>query len=84
MVKYSYPTNERHNMSNIISVEHAITFIAEINVDKVPAHLLPALLALSESDLKEMCTGATLNAIETTSMLEIANENNSWAEVKLA
>ena len=84
MLEYSYPTNERHNMSNIISVEHAVKFIAEINIDKVPAHLLPALLALKESELQEMCLGATLNAIETTSMLGIANENNSWAEVKLA
>lgn len=71
-------------MSNIMKVEHAVKFIAEINLDKVPANLLPALLSLSESDLQEMCLGATLNAIETTSMLEIANENNSWAEVKLA
>jgi hypothetical protein len=84
MVKYSYPTNERHNISNIRKVAHAVNFIAEIDVDKVPARLLPALLALSEKDLIEMCTGATLNAIETTNMLEIANENNSWAEVKLA
>jgi hypothetical protein len=71
-------------MSNIMKVAHAINFVAEINLDKVPAHLLPALVSLSEQDLIEMCTGATLNAIETTSMLEIANENNSWAEVKLA
>ena len=71
-------------MSNIIKVEHAVKFIAEINIDKVPAHLLPALMSLSESDLKEMCLGATLDAIQTTSMLEIANENNTWAEVKLA
>ena len=71
-------------MSNIMKVEHAVKFIAEINLDKVPANLLPTLIALSESDLQEMCLGATLNAIETTSMLEIANENNSWAEVKLA
>ena len=69
---------------NIIRVEHAVKFVAEINIDKVPAHLLPALLSLSTEDLQEMCLGATLNAIETTSMLEIANENNSWAEVKLA
>ena len=71
-------------MSNIMKVAHAVNFIAEIDVDKVPAQLLPTLLALSEKDLIEMCTGATLDAIKTTSMLEIANENNSWAEVKLA
>jgi hypothetical protein len=71
-------------MSNIMKVEHAVKFIAEINLDKVPAHLLPALISLSESDLKEMCKGATLHAIESANTLELANENNSWAEVKLA
>lgn len=84
MLKYSHTNNERHNMSNIISVEHAITFVAELNIDKIPANLLPTLLAMSESDLKEMCIGATLNALETAHTLEIANEGNSWAEVKLA
>jgi len=87
MVKYSHPTNERQKMTttkNVIRVEHAINFVAEINTDEVPARLLPALLLLSAEDLKEMCTGATLDAIKTTRMLEIANDNNSWAEVKLA
>lgn len=69
---------------NIIRVEHAVKFVAEIDIDKVPARLLPALLSLSAEDMQEMCLGATINAIETTNMLEIANENNSWAEVKLA
>jgi hypothetical protein len=71
-------------MSNIMKVEHAVKFIAEINIDKVPARLLPTLLALNEDQIKEMCLGATVNAIEIANMLEIANENNSWAEVKLA
>lgn len=71
-------------MSNIMEVEHSVKFIAEINLDKVPAHLLPALISLSESDLKEMCKGATLHAIESAKTLDLANENNSWAEVKLA
>jgi hypothetical protein len=71
-------------MSNIMKVEHAVKFIAEINLDKVPAHLLPALISLSESDLQAMCKGATLHAIESANTLELANENNSWAEVKLA
>ena len=70
-------------MSNIMKVEHAVKFIAEINLDKVPARLLPTLIALSESDLQEMCAGATINAIQLANTLELANENNSWAEVKL-
>lgn len=87
MLKYSHTNNERQDMTttkNIISVEHTITFLAELNIDKIPANLLPALLSMSESDLKEMCIGATLNALEEARTLEIANAGNTWAEVKLA
>ncbi len=67
-----------------MKVAHAINFVAEIDLDKVPASLLPALISLGEKELQEMCTGATLNAIQIANTLEIANEGNSWAEVKLA
>jgi hypothetical protein len=71
-------------MSNLIKVPHTVVFEAIIDLEKIPAHLLPALISLSEKDLHEMCLGATLNAIQSTEMLIKANENNSWAEVKLA
>lgn len=71
-------------MSNTIKVPHAILFEAIIDLDKVPAHLLPALLACSEKDLLEMCKGATLNALAVADVLTIANENNSWAEVVIS
>ena len=71
-------------MSNTIKVPHTILFEAIIDVDKVPAHLLPALLACSEKDLLEMCKGATLHALAEADVLTIANENNSWAEVVIS
>lgn len=71
-------------MSNIIKVPHTVVFEALINVDKVPANLLPALLACSEETLVEMCKGATLHALEIADVLNIANENNSWAEVTIS
>jgi hypothetical protein len=70
-------------MENVIKVPHTVVFEALINVDKVPANLLPALIALSESELTEMCKGATLASIEVANLLTIANEGNSWAEVTI-
>ena len=81
MVKYSYPTNERQQMTNLMSVPHTITFESTIDLDKIPAKLLPALLALSEQDVLRMCKEATVNALAESKFLQIANENNTWAEV---
>ncbi len=68
-------------MSNLMTVPHTITFEATIDLDKIPANLLPALLKLSETDLLTMCKEATVNAISESKFLQIANENNTWAEV---
>jgi hypothetical protein len=68
-------------MSNLIKVPHSVVFEAIIDLDKIPANLLPALLKLSETDLLIMCKGATVNAISESQFLKIANENNTWAEV---
>ena len=83
MLKYSYSTNERLQMSNLIKVPHSVVFEAIIDLDKIPANLLPALLKLSETDLLTMCKEATVNAIGESQFLKIANENNTWAEVTI-
>ena len=70
-------------MSNLIKVPHTVVFEAIIDLEKIPAHLLPALISLSEKDLQNMCLGATLNAIQSTEMLIKANEHNTWAEVTI-
>jgi hypothetical protein len=66
-----------------MTVPHAITFEATIDLDKIPANLLPALLALPEADLFTMCKEATLHALSESKVLQIANENNTWAEVTI-
>ena len=68
-------------MTNLMKVPHTVVFEAIIDLDKVPANLLPALLACNEKDLLEMCKGATINALSLSDVLKIANENNTWAEV---
>jgi hypothetical protein len=70
-------------MSNLIKVPHTVVFEATIDLDKIPAKLLPALLGLSETALLQMCKEATVNAIGESQFLKIANENNTWAEVTI-
>ena len=70
-------------MSNLIKVPHTVTFEATIDLDKIPSKLLPALLGLSETALLQMCKEATVNAIGESKFLQIANENNTWAEVTI-
>ena len=68
-------------MSNLMKVPHTVLFEAVIDLDKIPASLLPRLIALDEKSILEMCKGATLHALNESKVLQIANENNSWAEV---
>ena len=64
-----------------MKVPHTVVFEAIIDLDKIPANLLPALIACTETQLLEMCKGATLHALAEAKVLQIANENNTWAEV---
>ena len=64
-----------------MKVPHTVVFEAIIDLDKIPANLLPALLKLNETDLLKMCKEATLSALAESKVLQIANENNTWAEV---
>ena len=70
-------------MSNLMKVPHTVVFEAVIDLDKIPANLLPALISLSETDLLKMCKEATLHALAESKVLQIANENNTWAEVTI-
>ena len=66
-----------------MKVPHTVLFEAVIDLDKIPANLLPALISLSETDLLKMCKEATLHALAESKVLAIANENNTWAEVTI-
>ena len=70
-------------MTNLMKVPHTVLFEAVIDLDKIPANLLPALISLSETDLLKMCKEATLHALAESKVLAIANENNTWAEVSI-
>ena len=70
-------------MTNEIRVPHTITFEAIINLDTIPANLLPALIALDEKTMTEMCKEATLHALAQSNVLKTANEFNTWAEMTI-
>lgn len=70
-------------MSNLIKVPHTVVFEAVINLDTIPANLLPALISLDEETLTKMCQEATLHALALSNVLPLANENNTWAEVTI-
>jgi len=75
--------NERLEMKNEIRVPHTVVFEAIINLDTIPANLLPALIALDEATMTKMCKEATLHALTESNLLKIANEFNTWAEVSI-
>jgi hypothetical protein len=66
-----------------MKVPHTVVFEAIIDIDKVPASILPALIALDEKSIQEMCKGATLHALSLSNVLPLANDNNTWAEVTI-
>jgi len=70
-------------MSNLMKVPHTVVFEAIIDLDKIPAHLLPALIALDQTAITEMCKGATLHALQVADVLTVANEDNYWAELTI-
>jgi hypothetical protein len=70
-------------MSNIMKVPHTVVFEALIDLDKIPANLLPTLIKLNKEAITEMCKGATLHALHESNVLQTANENNTWAEVTI-
>jgi hypothetical protein len=70
-------------MKNEIRVPHTVVFEAIINLDTIPANLLPALIALDKETMTQMCKEATLHALGMSNVLPLANENNTWAEVTI-
>jgi hypothetical protein len=70
-------------MANLMKVPHTVEFEAIIDLDKIPANLLPRLIALDTYSVTKMCKEATLHALGMSNVLPLANENNTWAEVTI-
>ena len=66
-----------------MKVPHTVVFEAILDLDKIPASILPALISMDKETITEMCKQATLHALGMSNVLPLANENNTWAEVTI-
>jgi hypothetical protein len=67
----------------MITLNHSINLVTEIDEHKMPSHLLSAFINLSELEMEKLLRGAFVSALESEGFLNKLNENNSWAIVKV-
>ena len=67
----------------MITLNHSINLVTEIDEHKMPSNLLSSFLNLSEIQMEYLLRSAFISALENESFLETINENNSWAIVKV-
>jgi hypothetical protein len=67
----------------MITLNHSINLITEIDENKMPDHLLSAFVSLSELQMEKLLRGAFIQALQDKNFLNEINENNSWAIVKV-
>jgi hypothetical protein len=67
----------------MITLNHSINLVTEIDEHKMPDHLLNTFLNLSEFEMEKMLRGAFVSALEGEGFLDTLNEGNSWAIVKV-
>jgi hypothetical protein len=68
----------------MITLNHSINLVTEIDEHKMPSHLLKTFLTLSELEMEKMLRGAFVQALQDKKFLDEINEGNSWAVVKVA
>jgi hypothetical protein len=67
----------------MITLNHSINLVTEIDENKMPDHLLSAFVNLSELQMEKLLRGAFVQALQDKNFLNEINENNSWAIVKV-
>ena len=67
----------------MITLNHSINLVTEIDEHKMPEHLLNNFLNLSEVQMETMLRGAFIQALQDKKFLDEINEGNSWAVVKV-
>jgi hypothetical protein len=67
----------------MITLNHSINLVTEIDEHKMPSHLLSAFINLSELEMEKLLRGAFVSALEGEGFINKLNENNSWAIVKV-
>jgi hypothetical protein len=67
----------------MITLKHSINLITEIDENKMPDHLLSAMLSLDEIQMESLLRKTFISAMESEGFLESINKDNSWATVKV-
>ena len=67
----------------MITLNHTINLITEIDENNMPDHLLGVLVNLSEVQMEMLLRQTFISAMETEGFLESINKDNSWAVVKV-
>ena len=68
----------------MITLNHSINLVTEIDEHKMPEDLLNTFLTLNEIQMEFLLRGAFVSALKGEGFLDKLNENNSWAVVKVA
>jgi hypothetical protein len=68
----------------MITLNHSINLVTEIDENKMPDHLLSVFLNLSEVQMELLLRQTFVRALNDLSVFEKINEGNSYALVKLA
>lgn len=67
----------------MITLNHSINLVTEIDEHKMPSHLLTAFINLSELEMEKMLRGAFVSALMDEGFIDKLNENNHWATLKI-
>jgi hypothetical protein len=67
----------------MITLNHSINLVTEIDEMKMPSHLLYSFLRLDEAQMELLLRSTFISALEGEGFLEKVNEGNSWAVVKV-
>jgi hypothetical protein len=67
----------------MITLNHSINLVTEIDEHKMPSHLLTAFINLSELEMEKMLRGAFVSALIGEGFIDKLNENNEWATLKI-
>jgi hypothetical protein len=67
-----------------MKIYHTVNLVADINEEKMPAHLLNLFVSLPEQEMKRLLTHVFIGAIDELGALDAINEDNTYATVSWA
>jgi len=67
----------------MITLNHTVNLVTEIDENKMPDHLLSVFVNLSEVQMETLLRETFISALEGEGFLDTINAGNSWAVVKV-